>query len=300
MAANDVLPPSANAVAEKCADCNPVGECFANALNMPPETSTEERIDHFIREVEDIVITGSTEDPSPEAPGGFEWWFSSSIVTLSSAIPANSPEQDLMINILASLHNIKGYDEVHMWKGMKSLGMEMREAWNFCPPIEPNDDYRSTFNPSQWLNFTSFLARLHQKWIDPLHTFQLWELKQDLEELLSPAALAHRMPFVREWLRHTALRLLQDSLLGTLTEDPEGGIHGYPYRGGSLYKGESGLTLERWSLWKRRLVDIRADADEDLRAVVDESIGYMVSAEKKIGNLADLLTKPTKKESDDN
>jgi hypothetical protein len=40
-------------------------------------------------------------------------------------------------------------------------------------------------------------------------------------------------------------RLLQESLLNSLSTEPDDATHGSPYRGGSLYSGVKGFSLKR-------------------------------------------------------
>ncbi|KAI0899437.1 hypothetical protein F4806DRAFT_492427 [Annulohypoxylon nitens] len=282
MAANDTVSPSAFAppdVIDECARMGRIGELFANALRLPATTSIEERTNHFIGEVEERLSRFI--DPPPDFHPAFEWEFSSNTVMMSAFVPANSPAQDLLVNIVVLLHSTKEYDEVDMWKGMESFGMATREAWNRCPINEPGTSAWD-FTGTQWLNLSSFLARLFQKRVAYWLNFPLWELRDDLEEPLSPALLTIKMPIVREWLRHAALEIRQESLLRALTDEPEGGRHGYPYRPGPLFEGEKGFTVERWNFWKHRLEEIRDNVDENLRVVVNEAIEYMDSAEKQI------------------
>ncbi|KAI1460517.1 hypothetical protein F4805DRAFT_395435 [Annulohypoxylon moriforme] len=264
-----------------------ISELFAKSLRLSSVVTSKDRAEHFINEVEKLASTQTKVTPET-----FAWEFGEEIVQIAAQIPPNNLAQAILVRAVASLYATeeKGKDDVHVWKNLGDFGMSMREAWNLSPDIEPSEDQ---FTGSQWINLNSFLARLFRYQIVKWKNFPLWEFRSALETPLSdggPSA-GIRIRVVREWLSQAAPQLLQESLLNTFSDFPEGGNNGRPYRGGPLYTGKSCFSLERWCFWKRRLDEIRTDVDENLRVVVDESTGFMNQAEKELGKLVKVSAK---------
>lgn len=158
------------------------------------------------------------------------------------------------------------------------------------PSLEPDPDDDLDYTDDEWLNFSSFLARLYSERIVGWQNFPIWGLRSGLEYPLpeKPDGSAGDVwtRVACEWIFQSAPRILLESLLHTCSDEPEGGIHGRPFSGGPLYSGKSGFSLERWCFWKHRFSEIRAEAKEDLRAMVDEAMKIMSQAENNLGELA--------------
>ncbi|KAI1209513.1 uncharacterized protein F4807DRAFT_460727 [Annulohypoxylon truncatum] len=271
-------------LAHECTQLSDIGKLFAGALKLPSVVTSKGRAKYFIDEVEKLASTQTQDSPST-----FAWEFTEKLIRIAAQIPPRNLAQAVLVKTIASLYATEEKDEVNQWRSLKSFSMSMREAWNLSPNIGTGPSSKHNFTGYQWIDLNSFLAKLHQKQIVQLENYPIWELRSSLETPLSSdgePATDIRIRVVEEWLRQTAPRLLQDSLLSTFSDFPEGGNRGRPYRGGPLYTGESGYSLERWCFWKRRLREIRTEVDEDLRVVVDEATEYMTRAEKNQGMLA--------------
>lgn len=158
--------------------------------------------------------------------------------------------------------------------------------YHIGPTFEPNDDDDQAFSEFEWLNLNSFVAKLFKLNSVSWYNFPIWEFQIGLESPISEEAAAAntRVRVACEWIIQCARRFFRESLLNTCSDEPEGGSHGYPFRGGPLYPGVSGYNLERWGLWKRRLGELRQESDEDVHGMIDEAIQAMVAVEKEVAS----------------
>ncbi|KAI1661036.1 hypothetical protein F4813DRAFT_349309 [Daldinia decipiens] len=229
---------------------------------------------------------------SPEASGlqaeDFVWQFWESLIDIASQVPPRTLVQDVLIKIVILLEKIgkQKKADTQMWKNLPGIGIAMRDNWNRIPTLKPNLNEDLMFTESEWLNLNSFIARLHceQKgW----GKYLIWELRNGLETPLTPIqdipTAETRIRVAIEWIFESSRFILNHSLLHTFSDYPEGPNTGRPYRGGPLYSGVSGYSLERWCFWKRRLAEIKTEVNEDLHSAIDKAIKTMTRAEKKLG-----------------
>ncbi|KAI2472129.1 hypothetical protein F4781DRAFT_438877 [Annulohypoxylon bovei var. microspora] len=286
----------------KCLRLSDFGETIVELFKLPAVVNLDGRTKHFIDGVAKFVSLELSE-LSEVDPGYFAWQFGEEIVNIAAQIPPRSSAQDVLVRTVASLYASEEKEKIQRWKSLEDLGMSMREAWNASP--EPTPRNLRNFTNFEWINLNSFLAKLYSKEIIRWKNFPIWELRIGLETSLSPAVASGepvadtRIRVVREWIGQSGHHLLRESLLSTLSDYPEKERGNRPYRGGPLYTGDSGFSLERWCFWKRRLKEIRTEVDEDLRLVIDETTEFMIQAEKKLGELAKLPTKPTVMKDED-
>ena len=112
--------------------------------------------------------------------------------------------------------------------------------------------------------------------------FSIWEIRLGLEaenEKLSPHFVDARVRVACAWIKFNSRNLLRNSLLNIATVKPD---RSNPFATYPLFQGSVGFTLERWGFWKRRLMEIRRDADESLRAPIDEAVQIMTDLEKEV------------------
>ncbi|KAH8178387.1 hypothetical protein LIA77_03469 [Sarocladium implicatum] len=81
-----------------------------------------------------------------------------------------------------------------------------------------------------------------------------------------------------EWFIQAAPGLLRQCLEGTRYDNEN---DARAHRQGPLFKGTTGLDLEHWGFWKRRLEEVRPVATSDeVKAKIDEAVRCMTAAEK--------------------
>lgn len=127
------------------------------------------------------------------------------------------------------------------------FGAQMRETWNFAPPI---------LSMQSWANLNAFAAQLTVAGID-FSLYAIWAFRHALEED-SPEA-SQELPAAVEWFRHAGPVLASLALEGTAV------AHGAD-RAGELCRQagltDHGFTIGRWDFWKGRLEDIAAAGGE--------------------------------------
>jgi len=151
------------------------------------------------------------------------------------------------------------------------------------PTFELDTEDDRAFTLDEWLNLNSFVARLFSTTVGGFVNFAIWELRNGLEENehdMGPVST--RVLIASEWILQSGRRLLQESLLNSLSTEPEDATHGSPYRGGSLYSGAKGFGLERWGFWKRRLTELRKDVGESIHASINEAVEMMTKLEMEV------------------
>ena len=149
---------------------------------------------------------------------------------------------------------------------------------------ESDDEY--PYN--EWLNLNSFNARLFGAGLVEWESFIIWQMRQALEEDLSPTsstATDLRLSVASEWAIHAGRALLRKCLAERrdVTEDDKRS------RGpGPLFTGHGALNLERWGFWKRRFEELRpVVTGEEAVASVDQAIQSMAAAARAFAQ-ADL------------
>ncbi|KAE9374116.1 hypothetical protein N431DRAFT_454918 [Stipitochalara longipes BDJ] len=175
-----------------------------------------------------------------------------------------------------------------MWKDLPGFGSSMRDSWNHNPTFELDTLDDRAFTLDEWLNLNSFVARLFSTTVRGFMTFAIWELRNGLEEDKrdsgSMSIINTRVLVASEWIVQSGRRLLQESMLNSLSTALEDATHGSPYRGGSLYSGVKRFGLERWGFWKRRLMELRKDANESIHVSINEAVEMMTKSEMEVAN----------------
>jgi hypothetical protein len=167
---------------------------------------------------------------------------------------------------------------------------------SFCPLRDHVTDYNSIiaptveedeegdereFTPAEWENLNAFVAQMPRKVVPGFSSFAIWELRDGLESdaKISSSAFHTRVRVACVWLRLNGHYLLQQSLLqaDTIRTDSSRSLDPGP-----LFHGSVGFTLERWSFWKRRLLELHDGSDEALRAPVKEAVLAMADVEMEV------------------
>lgn len=103
-----------------------------------------------------------------------------------------------------------------------------------------------------WANFHAFAAKLNGQGVTDWWDIPLWMLRQGLEEDLSTAPKLHDchiMAAAQIIVYSGAIMLATKVMPEEQLDDTEKRM----FSAGSLFKGEAGYTLERWTFWARRL-----------------------------------------------
>ncbi|KAI1807296.1 hypothetical protein F4811DRAFT_506395 [Daldinia bambusicola] len=259
-------------------------DLLALSLEQLPMKGPAKTAHHFVQE----LVEYSSLDNSGLQPKDFVWEFWEALIDIASQIPPRTLAQDVLFEIVISLEKIGEQEKAdnQMWKNLPNIGIAVRDNWNRIPTLKPDPDDSLMFTEPEWLNLNSFVARLYGKqrqW----GKYMVWGLRNGLETPTDPIqdmpSPETRIRVAIEWIFQSSRRIFLDSIAHTFSDYQESLNMSRPYRGGPLFSGASGCSLERWCFWKSRLVAIRTEVDESLHPAIDKATKAMIRAEKKLG-----------------
>jgi hypothetical protein len=136
---------------------------------------------------------------------------------------------------------------VVLYKRGTSITIACYADTNIGPTFELDADDDREFTLEEWHNPNSFVVRLFSTFKGRFQNFAIWELRNGLEENeeeMGPKTIAEaRVKVASEWIAQGARQLLRESLLNSLSTEPEDGTHGNPYRGGFCILGHEVIIL---------------------------------------------------------
>ncbi|OQN96283.1 hypothetical protein B0A51_18947, partial [Rachicladosporium sp. CCFEE 5018] len=201
------------------------------------------------------------------------------IIDVAAHIPYTDPGQSLLIQILETLDLTSG------WEGLPGLGQQMREDWNHDPTFNRvwGSPHPHDYTLDQWINVSSFAARVQSASLVTWINFAVWQLRAALEENWVVAENADtKVAVACEWIVHSGQRILQLCL-----QEREMGETALRSEGpGILFAGLPGTNLERWGFWTRRLKELRGQVCEAVHMSVDQALEAIRSAEAKLSGPA--------------
>ena len=124
----------------------------------------------------------------------------------------------------------------------------------------------------EWTSLNSFAARLLGNSTQSWNNFGIWELRSALEEpSRSSADRDGHLSSASEWILHAGNVLRAKEGMAEL-DDMEKRM----LKGGSLFKGEPGLSDERWAFWKQRFQELGGQVeDQELKQKIDKVVEKM-------------------------
>ncbi|KAH8656690.1 hypothetical protein BGZ60DRAFT_384614 [Tricladium varicosporioides] len=252
---------------------------FESAISSSPEFNVDEKAKRFAT---DLVASAPDRQSGTDAESYvMSTW--QVLICIASRISYRHYGQDVLVRIVGMLDAAGD-----MWKGLPGFGISMRDSWNHSPTFELDTEDDRAFTLDEWLNLNSFVARLFSTTVGRFINFAIWELRNGLEEdehdVGTTSITDTRVLIASEWIVQSGRRLFRESLLNSLSTQPEDATHGSPYRGGSLYSGVKGFSLERWGFWKRRLTELRKDVSESIHVSINEAVEMMTQIEMEVAN----------------
>lgn len=250
-----------------------IAAILQNALDSAPTTLSSEAIAGDLDKL--YPADYQPKEGDGDVVADILWTLWGFLLKVVKKVPADDVRQQLLVDALGRLKGKDRQDakvwgqDCKMWGDLGLLGPNMREAW----------DGRPTFNKAdaatiqEWTSLNSFAARLHGSSVQTWTNFGIWELRGALEE--PPQSDAERDGQLRsssEWILHagSALRSKQGQQ-GEL-DDMEKRM----LKGGSLFKGESGLSDERWGFWRDRFRELGGQVeDEGLKEKINKVVEKM-------------------------
>ncbi|KAF2787274.1 hypothetical protein K505DRAFT_421878 [Melanomma pulvis-pyrius CBS 109.77] len=207
--------------------------------------------------------------------------------TLVNQIVQECPTSNLdsIVEVLQHLRGISSRDvdqwgiSRSLWKDLPFFAAYLRDDWQ--GPVEFEGESKD-LAVKRWIRLNSFAARmLGRSWTDlGLLHFAIWELRDTLEEDVDEEDLLTRIAVAFEWIQHAG-SVLFDSISSwtSAVETPREDVSMKP---GSLYKGNSRVTLERWGFWKQRLREIGIKHDENVSTQALAAVSVMAAIEESI------------------
>ncbi|KAI1758785.1 hypothetical protein GGR53DRAFT_515895 [Hypoxylon sp. FL1150] len=182
------------------------------------------------------------------------------VLDIAASIPSGHQWQDSLLQSLDILQKRDKptfkHDGSPIWKDLPYFGEAVREKW-FDPAGSGEDSEELRKLLSRWKNLNSFIARLARNGILPGIMYPIWQLRKALEEPpIRGPALECQIWVASEWILNYADSIFEEMNCKDEVDEDTARI----LRGGSLYKGKSPLSLERWSFWKNRFSELSANA----------------------------------------
>ncbi|KAF2094172.1 hypothetical protein NA57DRAFT_60807 [Rhizodiscina lignyota] len=169
-----------------------------------------------------------------------------------------------------------------VWTDLPVFGGAMREQWN--PPSDPSQ-------AASWTNLNAFAARSTASEYKPNTPFDfaLYAIWTNRDALESTAAAskdyasipASALQAAAQWFIYCSPTLLRESTLnGGRSFDGKTGIAGAGYSG----KDWTGLTTDRWILWKENMQAIIASGQQQAENdLLQKAVSSMEFAEQQSG-----------------
>ncbi|KAI0555744.1 hypothetical protein F4679DRAFT_3629 [Xylaria curta] len=177
----------------------------------------------------------------------FFWGFWNNIFEIAQQIPYSNPAQDKLVQFVRELTLVPETGdkvwEARVWTDLPLLGAAIREQLN-----------REVAEDAQ-ISFHAFVARLLQAGISPgSETTAIWMLRDALEQNAAPTGkggdIDRALKTAAMYIEYAGATLAQKLAL-----QPEPQLDETQQRmlkGGELWKGKSGLTVDRWKFWGKR------------------------------------------------
>ncbi|KAI1101796.1 hypothetical protein F4804DRAFT_314912 [Jackrogersella minutella] len=208
-----------------------------------------------------VAISKLAPEPSGDKKtleDGFFFGLWRSIIGVAEQIPYDHPGQDKLVKVMRELTLLPDSGisvwESRLWTDLPVLGAAFREHLNGPGHSDVKEEQAQI--DQAWVRFHAFSAKLMGAGVVHFENQPIWMLRQALEEDINPANssavdrdlttaamyVEFSGPILVEALAANPNPVLSDELRRLL-------------RGGSLYKGAPGLTLERWSFWAKRFTE---------------------------------------------
>ncbi|KAI0854774.1 hypothetical protein F4860DRAFT_507974 [Xylaria cubensis] len=178
----------------------------------------------------------------------FFWGFWNDIFDVAQQITYSNPAQDKLVQFVRELTLVPETGdkvwEARVWTDLPILGAAIREQLN-----------REVAEDAQ-ISFHAFVARLLQAGISPgSETTAIWMLRDALEQNVTSTGkggddIDRTLKTAAVYIEYAGATLVQKLAL-----QPEPQLDETQQRmlkGGELWKGKSGLTMDRWKFWGKR------------------------------------------------
>ncbi|KAI0843570.1 hypothetical protein F5Y06DRAFT_6675 [Hypoxylon sp. FL0890] len=183
----------------------------------------------------------------------FELW--DSIFGIAEQLPYDHVAQDSVVQVMRELTLLPDTGKTvwgaHIWSGLPVLGAALRERLNRSRNSDVEEEQAGM--DEAWVNFHAFSARLIGAGVTSIGNLPIWMLREALEEATPPD---RHTADIALWAAAVYIEYSGPILVEALAGNPDPVLSDETdrriLRGGSLFKGEPGLRLERWLFWIER------------------------------------------------
>jgi hypothetical protein len=145
--------------------------------------------------------------------------------------------------------NAPSPSQARVWTDLPLLGAAIRE--HLTPPSPSSSDEEHAAASGAWVSFHAFVARLLHASVSPgSETTAVWMLRAALEQDGEPANLDRDLRTAAVYVEYAGATLVQ--MLALQPEPQLDDAMQRMLKGGELWKGKSGLTVDRWTFWGKR------------------------------------------------
>ncbi|KAI2467807.1 hypothetical protein F4781DRAFT_400724 [Annulohypoxylon bovei var. microspora] len=186
----------------------------------------------------------------------FKLWRST--IAIAEQIPYDHPAQDRLVRVMRELTLLPDTGitiwEFRLWADLPVIGAVFRGYLN--GPRHSNIKEEQAQIDEAWIRFHAFSAKLIGAGVVHFENQPIWMLREALEEdrhLPRTSALDRDLITAAMYIEFAGPVLVE-----ALAANPDpvlSDVLRRSYKGGSLFKGEPGLTLERWLFWANRFTE---------------------------------------------
>ncbi|KAK0612768.1 hypothetical protein B0T17DRAFT_383963 [Bombardia bombarda] len=250
-------------------------DLFESAFNTKADaaTSADEISERLATQLDALRVPPETLRDDEDEVDSIRWHVWSTLVASVQQIPADNHIQDRAVAILAGLARATSHTN---WQNLEGLEICTRDAWQ-----DPTRSFGQIANDdtySAWVNLNAFMARLIAAGTVSWFELPIWEFRDALEESLDELSQRNkdtRLLVAVHWMRIAGKAVRDQALMGRDLDEAEARM----LRGGELFAGKTGYTLERWEFWRQRFTEAKEQVSEPVRAAVDEALKHMVVVE---------------------
>lgn len=182
----------------------------------------------------------------------------------------DSPIQDQLVQLLAAIKtstSLKRGNEY--WSSLEPFGLNVRELWN--GELEDN-------SVEGWTSLNAFVARVDQLQLSSFDDYAIWAMRSSVEAAAPEDSELDTtdsyVPPATTWILYGGEKVWERS---------QAGLEGTPStRGGPLWTGKRGYSVERWLFWKKRFCEVAAM--DDLKSGTREMASKANEIMDKISN----------------
>ncbi|KAI1381671.1 hypothetical protein F4677DRAFT_403884 [Hypoxylon crocopeplum] len=217
----------------------------------------------------------------------FKLW--RTIIDVAEQLPHDDPAQDKVVMVMRELTLLPDTGitvwNSRLWVDLPVLGAVFREHLNGPSKAATEED--QVWIDRAWVRFHAFSSKLIGTGVVHFENQPIWMLREALEEEKNPPksnALDRDLMTAAMYIEYAG-PVLVEALAANPNPDLSDELRRV-LRGGSLFKGGSGLRLDRWLFWTERFLEEaeKASTEEAKKLALHAARLMEIWTEKRLKN----------------